>query len=95
VKVNLEKSCFFAIKPGEILTTRSAKEDEVIHGEEALRFLYEPEKYDYYNVRTPVALNNKLPHGYYNFASEDRVLLNVSFQCSYEEMINLIPAEWF
>lgn len=95
IKVNLEKSCFFAIKSGENVTTRKAKEDEVIHGQEALRFLYEPEKYDYYNLRTPVALNNKLPHGYYNFDNEDRVLLNISFSCSYDEMIELIPKEWF
>jgi hypothetical protein len=95
IKVNLEKSCFFSIKPDQSATLREAKDDEVIHGSGALRFLYEPEKYDYYNLRTPVTLNNKLCHGYYNFDNEERVLLNISFSCNYEEMINLIPEDWF
>lgn len=95
IKVNLEKSCFFSIKPGQSATIREAKSDEIIHGSEALRFLYEPEKYDYYNLRTPVALSNKLSHGYYNFDDDERILLNISFPCKYDEMINMIPTEWF
>lgn len=48
------------------------------------RYYYEPEKYDYYNVREPCLLNTRNPHGFANFADTPRVLLSVCFSEPYE-----------
>jgi len=45
---------------------------------------YEPEKYDFYNLRQPALINTQNPHGGANFADTYRILLSVSFLESYD-----------
>jgi len=75
--------CFIANKP---CTERPFHENEIAN-EKAKRYLYEPENYDYYNLRNPCLLNTKVPHGFANFADTERVLLSISFIDPYEEVL--------
>ena len=95
ISVDLNNSCFFianqectrrALYPGEV------PEDRVEH---AVRYEYEPEKYDWYNVEKPLILNAWAAHGYFNRAKERRVMLSISVEGLYEEILPKIPLELY
>lgn len=59
-------------------------------------FFYEEEgKFDYYNLEKPVLFSTKTPHGFANNSDKPRVLLSVTFQYTYEQMLNILPLDWF
>ena len=59
-------------------------------------FFYEEEgKFDYYNLEKPVLFSTKTPHGFANNSDRSRVLCSVTFDAKYEQMINILPPEWF
>lgn len=59
-------------------------------------FFYEEEgKFDYYNLEKPVLFSTKTPHGFANKSDKPRVLLSVTFDLTYEQMLNILPPEWF
>jgi len=81
VQVNPNDSFCFVAR--EECTERPHYEGENVH-EGSKRYYYEPEKYDYYNVRQPCLLNTRIPHGFANFADTPRVLLSVCFYEPYD-----------
>jgi len=58
-------------------------------------FFEEEEKFDYYNLEKPVLFSTKTPHGFYNNSDRSRVLCSVTFDLTYEQMMNILPPEWF
>ena len=56
---------------------------------------YEEEKFDHYNMESPVILNGRFSHGWANFSSERRVLFTMSFMTPYDEVVKTLPNEWF
>jgi hypothetical protein len=78
IKINLDESFFFVIKEGETATERPPNPGEIVN-KGGRRYLYEPEKYDYHNLKKSCILNSKIPHGFANFANEERVILSICF----------------
>lgn len=52
-------------------------------------------KFDYYNLEKPVLFSTKTPHGFANNSDTSRVILSVTFDLTYEQMLNILPSEWF
>ena len=75
IQVNLKSSLIFTAKK-DCECTKLPKYDNL--------YYYEPEKYDFYNLRQPALINTQNPHGGANFADTHRVLLSVSFLESYD-----------
>ena len=87
IQVDFDNSfCFVA---NEECTERDPYEFEPV-SPGSKRYLYEPEKYQYYNVRKPCLLNTKKPHGFANFADTERVLLSISFTESFNSIMSNI-----
>lgn len=84
LEVDFINSCFFIAN--QECTEREFHEGEPV-SKGTKRFLYEPEKYDYYNVREPILIDTKQPHGFFNHANTARVLFSISFNESYEEIL--------
>lgn len=84
LEVDFVNSCFFIAN--QECTERPFHDGEPVH-EGTKRFFYEPEKYDYYNVREPIVINTKKAHGFFNHSNTTRVLFSISFNQSYEEII--------
>jgi len=84
---------FFFIGP-ENCTERPIVEGEQINSG-SKRYEYEPEKYQYYNLKKPILLDTKKPHGFANFAETDRVILSISFSENYEYILDNLPKDWF
>ena len=94
ISVDPNDSFCFTAKSGVKCTERPFYHDE-IGNPESKRYLYEPEKYDYYNVRETCLLNTKVTHGFANFAETERVLLSISFKESYEDVVDMLSKDWF
>lgn len=98
--VDTEKSCFLTGKYFQ-LTKYRRKEDRVNYAfttdEDGPKgFFYEDEElYDYYNLQKPVIFCTKVPHGYRNNADTKRVLCSITFDKKWEEMLHLIPQDWY
>lgn len=84
LEVDFVNSCFFIAN--QECTEREFHEGEPV-SKGTKRFLYEPEKFDYYNVREPILINTKEAHGFFNHANTTRVLFSISFNKSYEEIL--------
>lgn len=84
LEVDFINSCFFIAN--QECTERKFNEGEPVH-EGTKRFLYEPEKYDYYNVKEPILINTKQAHGFFNHADTTRVLFSISFNQPYSEVL--------
>ena len=75
--------------------------DESAHGHKVKThgptgFFREQEgKFDYYNLEKPVLFSTKTPHGFVNNSDRPRILLSVTFDLTYEQMLNILPEEWF
>ena len=75
--------------------------DESAHGHKVKThgptgFFREQEgKFDYYNLEKPVLFSTKTPHGFANNSDRPRILLSVTFDLTYEQMLNILPEEWF
>ena len=95
IKVDLDNSSFFIEREGETPTIRPPHPDEPINNN-ALRFLYEPEKYLYYNLRKAICISTKSAHGAFNHSNEERILLSVAFPGleSYEDILDQVPEKW-
>ena len=75
IEVNIKSSFIFAAR----------EECSIMPGTGTTRhYFYEPEKYDFYNLRHPALINTQNPHGGANFADTHRVLLSVSFLEPYD-----------
>jgi len=86
ISVDPNDSFCFTAKYDVECTERPFHPNEIVNPE-SKRYLYEPEKYDYYNVRESCLLNTKATHGFANFAETERVLLSVSFKSSFEDVL--------
>lgn len=89
VEVDFNNSCFFIAN--QECTERQFYPDEDIMHPTAKRFEFEPEKYDWYNIRKPTIINTKAPHGYFNHSTKRRVLLSIALEGTYEEVLSKIP----
>ena len=89
ISVDPNDSFCFTAKYDVECTERPFHSDEV-GNPESKRYLYEPEKYDYYNVRESCLVNTKATHGFANFAETERVLLSVSFSQPYDEVLRML-----
>ena len=76
--------------------------DESAHGHKVKNthgptgfFKEEEGKFDYYNLEKPVLFSTKTPHGFANNSDRSRVLCSVTFDLTYEQMMNILPPEWF
>ena len=60
-------------------------------------FYYEDQHmFDHYNLEKPVLFCTKVPHGYTNINStQHRVLCSVTFKKTWNEIIHLIPQDWY
>lgn len=87
IDIDYNNTCFFIAN--QECTERAFLEGEPVN-QGSKRFLYEPEKYDYYNVREPILLNTKKAHGFFNHSDKKRVLLSISFSESYENILSLM-----
>ena len=58
-------------------------------------FREDKDKFDYYNLEKPVLFSTKTPHGFANNSDRPRILLSVTFDLTFEQMLNILPAEWF
>lgn len=59
-------------------------------------YLFEESKFEKYNLEKPVVFSTKVPHGGYNkYGRFDRVICSIGFRQTYEELINILPPEWF
>ena len=58
-------------------------------------FREEKDKFDYYNLEKPVLFSTKTPHGFANNSDRPRILLSITFNQTYEQMIHILPEEWF
>tara|TARA_R110000764_G_scaffold4541_18_gene18602 strand:+ start:3915 stop:4499 length:585 start_codon:yes stop_codon:yes gene_type:complete len=76
IEVDFINSCFFIAN--QECTERPFHDGEPV-SEGTKRFLYEPERYDYYNMRKPILINTKQPHGFFNHAPTTRVVFSISF----------------
>lgn len=65
------------------------------HSVGARRFLYEPEKLKYYNLKNPVVFDCTLPHGFANWSNEERVILSIALDGKYEDIVPNINKELF
>jgi len=100
IVVDTDKSCFLTGKYFQ-LTKYRRKEDRINYAfttEERgpKGFFHEDEElYDYYNLEKPVIFCTKVPHGYHNNADTNRVLCSITFDKKWEEVLHLIPQEWY
>ena len=88
LEVDFINSCFF-IENQECTERPFHNQDGQLHPG-TKRFLYEPQKYDYYNSREPVLMNTKKTHGFFNYSNNSRVLFSISFTRPYEEVLSEI-----
>lgn len=93
ISVDLNNSCFYM--SNQECTRRDLYPEEYLNcnPEKAVRFEYEPERYDWYNVEKPVLLNAWAAHGYFNYADEIRVMLSISVEGLYEEVLAKLNPE--
>jgi hypothetical protein len=82
ISVDFDNSCFFIAN--QKCTERPSEVRQ-------RRFEYEPERYDWYNIKKPTIINAAVPHGYFNHANERRVLLSISVEGTYEEVLAKLP----
>ena len=61
----------------------------------APKFLYEPEKCAFYNSKRPFVFDPLKPHGFANYADTERVVLSITLETPYSEVIDILPKEWF
>jgi len=59
------------------------------------KFLYEPEKYQFYNSRHPILLNTKQVHGFANYADTYRTLFSIDFIEPYGDVLETFPKDWY
>ena len=86
LEVDFINSCFFIAN--QECTERPFHEGEPVN-KGTKRFLYEPQRYDYYNVRKPILIDTKQAHGFFNHAASTRVLFSISFaNISYTEVMS-------
>lgn len=84
IQVDLDSSFFFVAN--QECTEREPYENEPVNVG-SKRYIYEPEKYNYYNLREPCLLDTKTPHGFANFANTERILLSIGFLESYDTVL--------
>lgn len=59
-------------------------------------FYYEDKDlFDYYNLEKPVIFCTKVPHGFHNDCDTERVLCSITFDKKWEEVLHLIPQDWY
>lgn len=85
VELDLINSCFFIAN--QECTERPISETEGMANTGTRRYLYEPHKYDYYNSREAVLMNNKKTHGFFNYSDKPRVLFSIGFNSPYDEVL--------
>lgn len=56
---------------------------------------FKPEDFVFYDMRNSILMDSKCMHGFANWADSDRVIFTFSFKKSYEEILSLIPKDWF
>ena len=99
--VNTEKSCFMAGKYFHLTKYRRKTHLDDSYAfttpEDGPKgFYYEDEElFNYYNLEKPVIFCTKVPHGYHNDCDTERVLCSITFEKKWEEMLHLIPQEWY
>tara|TARA_R110000782_G_scaffold25744_9_gene66669 strand:- start:2681 stop:3259 length:579 start_codon:yes stop_codon:yes gene_type:complete len=82
ITVDFDNSCFFVANQECTQIASSTKQS---------RFDYEPERYDWCNVKKPIMFNTAAPHGFFNHSNENRVILSVSVEGTYEEAVANLP----
>jgi len=108
IDVNTEKSCFLIGKHFNLTKYRRKthldKPDNdanayfhKVSEEGPTGFYYEDDGlFDYYNLEKPVIFCTKVPHGYHNDECEtERVLVSITFDKKWEEMLHIIPQDWY
>jgi hypothetical protein len=102
IEMDHENSYFFAGKTHLLKGyTRKRHLDQYKDGHKVnstgpIGFFKEEEgKFDYYNLEKPVLFSTKTPHGFANNSDRPRVLLSATFNLTYEQMLNILPEEWF
>ena len=83
IAVDFDNSCFFIESANQKCTEIPSKKGR--------RFKYEPERYDWYNIRKPTIINADAPHGYFNHSNTRRVLLSITVNGKYEEVLAKLP----
>jgi hypothetical protein len=61
-----------------------------LYAENPRFYHYEPEKYDFYDLRSPALVNTQTPHSGANFSDEPRVLLSISFTQPFDHVSRYI-----
>lgn len=91
ISVDLNNSCFYIAN--QECTKRDLYPEEYLNcnPEKAVRFEYEPERYDWYNVEKPLLLNAHAAHGYFNHNDKMRVMLSISIEGTYKEVLAKLP----
>ena len=58
---------------------------------------FEEDNFEKYNLEHPVVFSTKVPHGGHNKHGRfDRVICSIGFhRTTYEELLNILPPEWF
>lgn len=57
---------------------------------------YNKNSYFFNSMKVPVVLNTKMPHGFFNLVESPRVVFSIGFyNTKYEELLEIIPKEWF
>lgn len=81
IEVDYNNTCFFiAHSP----CTEIPPDEKTNKGSK--RYAYEPENYDFYNVREPILLNTKAPHSFFVHSDQPRILMSISFDQHYEDL---------
>ena len=95
IQVDLKNSNFIAAKTFDLKCTIRAPEKGEPINNDALRFEYEPQKYDFYNLEKPILVSTKVAHSAYNYSKDQRVLLSLTpNNMSYYEVGLELPKEW-
>jgi len=99
--VDTEKSCFLSGKYFQLTKYRSKEVANYAFttNEDGPKgkFYEDEELFNYYNLKKPIIFSTKVPHGYRNAADTKRVLCSITFRPSkkWEEMIHIIPQQWY